>query len=97
MTINGKLDHTAEALRATLISATEEDQNLESANVVDGLFAIARALEHIAHEIKYLGNGNASTEGWGAIESVGHHLGEKLDRLAEAVPHEIAVTINTAE
>jgi hypothetical protein len=34
---------TAEAIRATLISPNESDRNLEAANVVDGLFAIARA------------------------------------------------------
>lgn len=38
----------ADALRATCVSPNELDRNLEPANVVDGLFAIARALEHVA-------------------------------------------------
>lgn len=44
----GSLDETAKALRATLISPNESDSNFEAANVVDGLFAIARALTRIA-------------------------------------------------
>jgi len=43
---------TAEAIRATLISPNESDRNLEAANVVDGLFAIARALERVADAIE---------------------------------------------
>jgi hypothetical protein len=38
----------ADALARTLISPNEADSNLEPANVVDGLFAIARALGRIA-------------------------------------------------
>jgi hypothetical protein len=38
----------ADAIRATLISPNETDSNLEPANVVDGLFAIARALNRIS-------------------------------------------------
>ena len=38
----------AQALKATLISPNECDRNLEPANVVDGLFAIARAIERLA-------------------------------------------------
>jgi hypothetical protein len=39
---------TAKALRDTLISPNELDSNLEAANVVDGLFAIARSLGRLA-------------------------------------------------
>ena len=39
---------TYEALIETLISANEPDSNLEAANVVDGLFAIARAIRYLA-------------------------------------------------
>jgi hypothetical protein len=39
---------TSKALLETLISPNEVDSNLEPANVVDGLFAIARAIEHLA-------------------------------------------------
>jgi hypothetical protein len=38
---------TAEALKETLVSPNEHDRNLEAANVVDGLFAIARAIDGI--------------------------------------------------
>ena len=38
----------ADALARTLVSPNEIDRNLEPANVVDGLFAIARALDRVA-------------------------------------------------
>jgi hypothetical protein len=41
-----------EALRETLISPNECDSNLEPANLVDGLFAIARALMAVAKAIE---------------------------------------------
>ena len=44
-------DPVAEAIIRTLESPNETDQNLENANVVDGLFAIARALHHLAESI----------------------------------------------
>jgi hypothetical protein len=40
------------AINATLISPNEADQNLEPANVVDGLFAIARAIHDVAEAIR---------------------------------------------
>jgi len=46
-----KEDLLYHALRETLISPNEADRNLEPANVVDGLFAISRALHHIAEEL----------------------------------------------
>jgi hypothetical protein len=55
----------AKAILDTLISPNEADQNLEAANVVDGLFAIARALSYGA---KRLGLNEAATS-MGAIES----------------------------
>ncbi len=42
----------AEAIRYTLVSPNECDSNLEPANVVDGLFAIARALQDVASAIR---------------------------------------------
>ena len=39
---------TAESLRDGLTSSTHETEHLQSANVVDGLFAVARAIEHLA-------------------------------------------------
>jgi hypothetical protein len=41
----------AAALREVLVSPNESDRNLEAANIVDGLFAIARALERVAQSI----------------------------------------------
>jgi hypothetical protein len=38
----------ADALAMALISPNEADRNGEHANVVDGLFAIARALDRVA-------------------------------------------------
>jgi hypothetical protein len=51
----------AAALRETLISPNESDQNLEAANVVDGLFAVARSLQSIAdalHHMERLAHGD---------------------------------------
>lgn len=42
----------ASALVATLISPNESDSNLEAANVVDGLYMIARALHDVANAIR---------------------------------------------
>lgn len=38
----------AAAIKTTLISPNEVDRNSEAANVVDGLFAIARAIQRLA-------------------------------------------------
>lgn len=40
------------ALRAVLVSPNEIDSNFEPANVVDGLFAIARALDRVAEALQ---------------------------------------------
>jgi hypothetical protein len=48
-------DRMAEAIRAALISPNESDSNGEAANVVDGLFAIARALDRVANAINDAG------------------------------------------
>jgi hypothetical protein len=42
------MDEVAKALRVSLNSPNERDSNGESANVVDGLFAIARAIHRLA-------------------------------------------------
>lgn len=47
-------------------------------------WAIAVALFSITHALDRLGNGNAATP-MGAIEGLGMHIGEKLERLAEAL------------
>jgi hypothetical protein len=44
-------DPTTAALAAGLISPNELDRNLEPANIVDGLYAIVPAVEHLADVI----------------------------------------------
>ena len=43
---------TGDAIRFTLISPNEADANSEPSNVVDGLFAIARALDRLADAVR---------------------------------------------
>jgi hypothetical protein len=50
--VESKTDPVAEAIWRTLESPNEADRNMEAANVVDGLFAIARSLSRIAVEMK---------------------------------------------
>ncbi len=45
---------TADGIRMCFISPNERDANLEEANVVDGLFAIARALNGIGKKLENL-------------------------------------------
>jgi predicted RNA-binding protein associated with RNAse of E/G family len=45
-------DALANAISAALISPNEYDTNYEAANVVDGLFALARALNRVAAQLK---------------------------------------------
>ena len=42
---------TAAALRDVFVSPNEADRNLEPANAVDGLFAIARAIHRLAETV----------------------------------------------
>lgn len=74
----------ATALKHTLLSTNEEDRAGYDANVVDGLFAMARALREIAASLDRLGNGGATTQ-FGAIEAFGMHIGEKLERLIDVL------------
>jgi hypothetical protein len=48
----------AEALIRVLESPNESDSNLENANIVDGLFAIARALDRVAFAIEHKNTGS---------------------------------------
>jgi hypothetical protein len=45
-------DRVAKAIADTLISPAESDTNLEPANVVDRLFAIARAIDNLAAAVR---------------------------------------------
>lgn len=51
-----ELGEIAKVLQGVFISPNELDRNLEDANVVDGLFAIARALNRIGKSLE--GNEN---------------------------------------
>ena len=60
---------TAAHLYHVFSTPNEVDANGEEANVADGLFAIARALDSVARSLKDLGNRNASTQ-MGATEAL---------------------------
>lgn len=45
----------ANAIHANFTSPNEPDKNLEAANVVDGLFAISRAINRLADAIEKQG------------------------------------------
>lgn len=47
-----KSSDVAKAIEATLVSPNESDANGEAANVVDGLFAIARAIHDLADAMR---------------------------------------------
>jgi hypothetical protein len=52
---NGKSDHTkdlVEALGYVFVSPNEADSNYEAANVVDGLYALSRAVYALADAIE---------------------------------------------
>jgi hypothetical protein len=81
-------DQIAKAIHANLTSVNCLDSNLEPANVVDGLFAIAKALENAAFALKYLGGGENADQR-GAVEFLGICVKEGFellgDQIAEAI------------
>jgi hypothetical protein len=84
-------DEVAAALLHVLKSPNEADSNGETANVVDGLFAIARSISSIALQLKYLGVGDAATT-MGAIEFLAvaikqgsENVACALERVADAI------------
>lgn len=52
---NRELGSVADTLWNTLRSPNEVDSNLEAANVVDGLFAVARAISRLADVVEEKG------------------------------------------
>jgi hypothetical protein len=58
----------------------------------EGLAEVADALDGIALQLKYLGNGNAATQ-MGAIEGLSVHVKEGLMAIADGL-HAIASAIN---
>jgi hypothetical protein len=73
---------TKAKVRATALVDSELQRS--QLTVVDGLFAIAKALDGVAHAIHRLGNADACTP-MGAIEAYGQHMGEKMDGLIDAI------------
>lgn len=71
-------------LRQCLISVNESDRNLEPANVVDGLFAIARGLHAVAQSIEKLGISDASTP-FGAVELLSMEIRDGFNNLNTAI------------
>jgi hypothetical protein len=76
--------HTARAMYDVLSSPNETDSNFETANVVDGLFAIARSMDRVADALRSLGTNNAATE-MGALEAHSKNMREGIEALAEAI------------
>ncbi len=74
-------DQVAEAILETLVSPNESDSNFESANVVDGLFAIAHALNKVAQALERLGTNDAATP-MGAIEMLSLEIKNGFEKLA---------------
>lgn len=72
------------AMYDLFVSPNEPDSNGEAANVVDGLFAIARGLHAVARSIQYLGNGEASTP-FGAIEALGMQIEKSASMITAAL------------
>lgn len=70
-------DPVATALHATLISPNESDSNSEPANVVDGLFAIARAVDRLAYAIEGPG-----APGHSPLTSAIRDIAESIERAA---------------
>lgn len=67
----------ARAIKQTFMSPNENDSNYEAANVVDGLYSVARALHA-------LGNGNAATH-MGGMEALGKAVLDSSEQIASAM------------
>ncbi len=80
----------ADALDRNLTSPNEADRNLESANVVDGLFAIARGLRHVANALEKLGGADTNTP-MGAIEALSKEVKEGFLTLANELSSALIV------
>lgn len=71
-----------DAIISTLTSPNVLDENGEPANIVD---AIAGLSDAIFKGFRHLGLGDATTNGWGAIESATLKIEKAIDGLASAV------------
>lgn len=77
-------DTLARAILETLQSPNEEDSNGEAANVVDGLFAIASAVDRLAAATERLGTNGASGP-MGAVEAVAKEIRDGFEAVSGAV------------
>lgn len=80
----------AQAIRDTLISPNEADSNFESANVVDGLYALMRAMRVLGRAIATSEDqraGGAPITGSlaDAVRESGSAIAGALDHVAEAI------------
>lgn len=82
-------DDLADAIRDTLISPNCSDSNMEPANVVDGLYAVAQS---IGRGLKLLGNADASTP-QGGLEAHGAAIIEGAEKIARSLEN-IALSIS---
>lgn len=62
-----------------ILTSTREDG---SVNIVDALFAISDSINHFTYCLTF---GNASTNGWGAMESMTKEIKEALDSIASSI------------
>lgn len=74
----------AEAVLGALVSPNEADRNGENANVVDGLFAIARAVHHLARAVEHLGVNDADAS-VGAVELLSKEIKDGLLSVAAEI------------
>ena len=79
----------ANALVAGLVSPNVPDANAEPANIVDAMWSVAQ-------QLKWLGNGDASTT-MGAIEGHGAAVIEAADKIADAVDNLAEAVRETAK
>lgn len=56
-------DKLARAIEFALTSPNEMDSNMETANIVDGVYRLARAIEHLAKAVDTVGTAYSMTGG----------------------------------
>jgi hypothetical protein len=79
------LDDVQDLVYSALTTDAERNEaGEEGANVVDGLFAIARALERVGRAIDRLGNADAATP-MGGLEALGGVLKDGMEQMASAI------------
>jgi hypothetical protein len=68
-----------------MITDNDYDPDLsEQVNIARGLFAIARALDGLSYQVKFLGNGNAAGS-MGAVETLSVELRQGLDGIGQNI------------